>query len=62
VKRILRVLCALAVFIGSAANSIAFYHAVSHHRVTPGYVIAVLTFAGVGVLSFASIYFILDFA
>jgi uncharacterized membrane protein YiaA len=62
VKNIFRVLCALAVFVGSTANSVAFYHAVGHHRLTPGYVIAVLIFAGLGVLSFASIYFILDLA
>jgi hypothetical protein len=59
VKRVLRILCALAVFISSTAYCLAFYHAAFPHRVTVGYVISALIFALVGVLSFVAIYFIL---
>ena len=58
-KRVLRILCALAVFISSTAYSIAFYHAAFPHRVTPGYVISALIFAVIGILSFVAIYFVL---
>ena len=59
-RPVLRILCALAVFISSTTCFIAFYHAAFPHRITPGDVISALTFAGIGALSFAAIYFILD--
>ena len=58
-RNVLRILCSLAVFITSSAYSVALFNAAHHHPITPGVVIAALVFAGIGVLSFAAIYFIL---
>ena len=58
-KHLSRILCALAVFITSSAYAIAMYRAALHHRITIVFVISVLIFASIGVLSFLAIYFIL---